>query len=1022
MRFVVLLAGVTLAAQQKPVDFQREIRPILSDACYQCHGPDKGSRMANLRLDVLGPAIVPGKPEESKLWRRVNHANAAMRMPPPQAHKDLTDGQKESLRKWIEQGATYKEHWSFSAPMRPAAPVVKNLNWARNPIDRFLLARMEAEGLTPAPEADRRTLARRVSLDLTGLPPSPAEVEAFVKDSAADAYERLVDRFMAKPQYGEHRGRFWLDAARYADTHGLHVDNYREMWPYRDWVIGAFNKNMPFDQFTLEQLAGDLLPNPTMEQRIATGFHRCNITTNEGGSIEDEVAAIYAKDRVDTTGAVWMGLTVGCATCHDHKFDPITQREFYQMAAFFRNTTQKPLDGNIHDTPPVITVPAENERARWHALLIEEKARRERREAHRRAARGGFEKWVAAGRYKGLKTPFRDGLRMPGGAAPVDGAVKGTQAVSFGAKKTLELPGVKADLDSRKPFTVAAWVFLPKDEASFAVASKLEWIDKKEGIARGWLLDFEGRRPRFQMMGGKEDDLLLIRAGQAGRLKASTWHHIAVTFDGTRDYKGLSIFIDGKVVVTETNPNAGGGTVDGSTLTKAPLTLGSDGNKRFFDGGAVQEIQILDRALRDDEAEILAGWLALRQEIASGARPVEPALELIYLNREDRVWQKLSGQWVQSVAEQRAMTRRAPVTHVMNEVREKDPEAFILFRGMYDQPRDKVHPEVPAVAGALGTAYPRNRLGLAQWLMAPSNPLTARVTVNRMWQEVFGNGIVRTAEDFGAQGTPPTHPELLDWLAVEFRESGWDMKRMVRTLVTSSAYRQGAVATEGKRKKDPENLLLSRGPRFRMDGEMVRDYALAASGLMTTAIGGPSVHPYQPDGIWETVAMKGSNTRSYKQDHGEKLYRRSMYTFWKRSAPPASMEIFNAPTRENCTVRRERTNTPLQALITMNDVQFVEAARYLAERTMKNVKSGFDGRLDYLSGHALARPLEAPERAVVQRSFKSYLSHYDARPEEAKKLLATGESAHDLKLSAQELAAWTMVASQILNLDEALNK
>jgi hypothetical protein len=1026
----MLALGAVLCAQQKPVDFQREVRPILSDACYHCHGPDKGSRMANLRLDVPGPAIVAGKPEESKLWKRVTHTNAALRMPPAQSHKTLSDAQKDVLKRWIQEGAAYKEHWSFSAPRRPALPSVRNAGWARNSIDQFLLARLEAEGLAPAPEADKRTLARRLSLDLTGLPPTPAEVDAFVKDTAGDAYERLVDRFMAKPQYGEHRGRYWLDAARYADTHGIHVDNYREMWPYRDWVIAAFNKNMPFDQFTVEQLAGDLLPNPTMEQQIATGFHRCNITTNEGGSIEEEVAAIYAKDRVDTTGAVWMGLTVGCATCHDHKFDPITQREFYQMAAFFRNTTQKPMDGNIHDTPPVIAVPAARERARWHVLLTEEKERRAAREAHRVGARAAIDSWVSSGKYKTVKAPFngyspRFTVAAPAGATLVDGAVRGTRALAFGPKKSLELPKVKADLDSGKPFTLAAWVYLPKEEANFTVASKLDWLDKKEGLTQGWSFDFDNRRPRFVMNGGKQDDQLLVRVIPSGRLKASSWHHVAIVSDGSRDYRGVSIFIDGKVAMTETNPTANLGVVSGPTLSKAPLTLGSDGNKRFFDGGAVQDLQVLDRALRDDEVEILAGWMPLRQAIAVNEEPRElarAAAEMIYLNRGDKAWRKVSESWLQSLVEQRGIARRAPVTHVMNEVREKDPEAFVLFRGMYDQPRDKVRPEVPAAAGALGSQYPRNRLGLAKWLMAPENPLTARVTVNRMWQEIFGTGIVKTAEDFGAQGTAPTHPELLDWMAVEFRESGWDVKKFVRMLVTSAAYRQAAVATEDKRKKDPENLLLSRGPRFRMDGEMVRDYALAASGLLVPTIGGPSVRPYQPEKVWETVAMVGSNTRFYKQDHGEKLYRRSMYTFWKRSAPPASMEIFNAPTRETCTVRRERTNTPLQALITMNDVQFVEAARHLAERAMKNVKSGFDGRLDYMATHALARPLEPREKAVVERSYKGFLSHYDAKPGEAKKLLATGESPYDRQLSAQELAAWTMVASQVLNLDEALNK
>jgi len=1031
---IVLVAGAAASAQQKPVDFQREIRPILSDACYHCHGPDKSTRMANLRLDAPSPAIVPGKPEESKLWKRIAHANPALRMPPPQAHKTLNDAQKDLFRRWIEQGAVYKEHWAFSVPSRPAAPAVKNAGWARNPIDSFLLARLESEGLAPAAEADKRTLARRVSLDLTGLPPVPAEVEEFVRDSSADAYEKLVDRFLAKPQYGEHRARYWLDAARYADTHGLHVDNYREMWPYRDWVIAAFNRNLPYDKFTTEQLAGDLLPDPTMDQQIATGFHRCNITTNEGGSIEDEVAAIYAKDRVDTTGAVWMGLTVGCATCHDHKFDPITQREFYQMAAFFRNTTQKPMDGNIHDTPPVIAVPAEADRERWQALLLEEKARREAREAHRKSAEPVFAAWVDARKYASIDSPFRNysprvaakiPAVLPEGLQLVDGAVAGTKAVAFTDKHVLEQPGSKADLDIRKPFTIAAWVQLPKADTNFAVASKLEWVDKKEGIARGWLFDFESRRPRFQFLGGKEDDVILIRAGQAHRLQPAKWHHIVVTFDGSRDYKGLSIYIDGKIVLTETNPNAGGGTLTGATVNTAPLLLGGDGNKRFFPTGAVQDFQILDRSLRDEEVDILAGWRSFRQSVAAGEAPSgmgRNSLELIYLNKADKAWRKVSGVWLDSVEEQRKIARRAPVTHVMNEMRDKDPEAFVLFRGMYDQPRDKVRPEVPAVAGSLGTKYPRNRLGLAQWLMAPDNPLTSRVAVNRMWQEVFGTGLVRTAEDFGAQGTPPSHPELLDWLAVEFRESGWDMKKMVRMMVTSAAYRQAALVTEDKRRKDPENLLLSRGPRFRMDGEMVRDYALAASGLLVPEIGGPSVRPYQPEGVWETVAMKGSNTRFYKQDHGSALYRRSMYTFWKRSAPPASMEIFNAPTRENCTVRRERTNTPLQALITMNDVQFVEAARNLAERTMKSVKGGFDSRLDYLAERALARTMETRERAVVERSYKKFLSHFDSQPAEAKKLLATGESPYDPKLSAQELAAWTMVASQILNLDEALNK
>jgi hypothetical protein len=1034
MRPALLLVSASIFAQTKPVDFQREVRPILSDACYSCHGPDKATRMANLRLDMPGPAVIAGKPEESKLWQRINHTNAALRMPPERVHKTISDAQKATLKRWIAEGATYKQHWAFIAPERPQPPTTRDANWARTPIDRFLLAKLESEGLKPAPEADRRTLARRLSFDLTGLPPSPADVDAFVNDTAPNAYDKLIDTFMAMPQYGEHRARYWLDAARYADTHGIHVDNYREMWPYRNWVITAFNRNMPFDQFTVEQLAGDLLPNPTIDQLAATGFHRCNITTNEGGSIDDEVAAVYAKDRVDTTGAVFMGLTIGCATCHDHKFDPITQREFYQMAAYFRNTTQKAMDGNIHDTPPVIVVPSDRDRPRWLAVQQEEKDLRALREQHRKNAHAAFEKWIASGKYKSFQQPFKAlqprfiataPATLPDGVKKAEGAAPGTESLQFAKSKSLELPNLKADLDSRKPFTLAAWVYLPKTEGDFVVASKVDRVDTKKNILRGWMLDFDARRPRFQLFGGVEDNLLLIRTGQTVRLKAGAWHHIAVTFDGSRDYKGLTMFVNGKVQYTESNSSTGYGIVEGSTIAQAPLRLGTDGNKRFFEDGRIQELRVIDRELRDDEVELLSGWLSLEKALASGKAPEGPAretLELAYLNRSDKQWQKLSAQWLAKIAEQRAISRRSPVTHVMNEIKGKDPEAHVLFRGMYDQPRDKVNAGPPSILGAMPADLPRNRMGLAKWLIDPKHPTMARVTVNRFWQEFFGTGIVKSAEDFGAQGLPPTHPELLDWLAIEFRESGWDVRKLVRMIVTSSAYRQAAITDDDKRKKDPENLLLSRGPRFRMDGEVIRDSALEASGLLVKSIGGPSVKPYQPNGIWETVAMNGSNTRFYKQDHGEKLYRRSMYTFWKRSAPPSSMDIFNAPTREVCTVRRERTNTPLQALVTLNDVQFVEAARVLAEHAMKLPKSDFDDRLDFITARVLARQFEDRERGIVRASHRDLLSHYDAKPDEARKLIATGEWPVDTKLSPAELAAWTMVASQVMNLDEALNK
>jgi hypothetical protein len=777
-----LLPSLGSMAAEDRVLFNRDIRPILAENCFPCHGPDSAARKAGLRLDrrevaVKIGAIVPGKTDESELVSRVFSGDPAERMPPPASHKQLTAAQKDLLRRWIAAGAEYQPHWALIAPVRPQPPPVTNPAWGRNPIDAFVLSALQQRGLQPAPEADRRTLARRLSLDLTGLPPAPAEVEAFVKDPSPAAYENLVDRLLASPRWGEHRGRYWLDAARYADTHGIHFDNYREMWSYRDWVIEAFNRDLPFDRFTIEQLAGDLLPDATPEQRVASGFNRCNITTNEGGAIAEEYLVLYARDRTETTARVWLGLTAGCAVCHDHKFDPLTQKEFYQMSAFFNNTTQGAMDGNVKDTPPVLFLPAPADRRRWPAL----------------------------------------------------------------AK---ELADAKRQVEERK---------------------------------------------------------------------------------------------------------------------KKP---GGDLDKSY------QELTARVAALEKEEA---------------------------------------------------AAKARGTAAHVMQE-RNEPARAFLLYRGEYDKRREPLTAETPALLPPMPADLPKDRLGFARWLLRPEQPLTARVAVNRFWQEVFGAGLVRTAEDFGVNGELPSHPELLDWLAVEFRESGWDVKKLFRLLVTSAAYRQAAVATPEKLEKDPQNRLLSRGPRFRMDAEMVRDYALAAGGLLVAKIGGPSVKPYQPDGVWEAVAMMESNTRNYQRDHGESLYRRSMYTFWKRAAPPASMDIFNAPSRETCTVRRERTNTPLQALVTLNDPQFVEAARHLAESALREGGATAESRLDFAARRLLARSFRPEESTSVLATLGKLLDHYRAHPEQAKDLLAVGEAKVDPAPDAATLAAWTMLMNQLLNLDEVLNK
>jgi hypothetical protein len=982
--------------------------------------------MADLRLDMKdgalaarknGTPIVPGKPEESLLIKRIFSEDTSFRMPPVFSHKTLSAEQKDTLRKWIEQGAPWKEHWSFIPPARHAPPEVKDAAWVKTPIDQFLLAKLETEGLKPNPEADRRTLIRRVTLDLTGLPPTPEEVKAFVDDQSPKAYEKVIDRLLASPRYGEHRARYWLDAARYADSQGLHIDNYREMWPYREWVIRAFNRNMPFDQFTVEQLAGDLLPNATLDQKIASGFHRCNVTTNEGGSIPAEVEAMYAKDRADTTGIVWLGLTVGCATCHNHKFDPIAQKEYYSLTSFFRNTTQLALDGNIPDTPPTVVVPRQEDWKSWTDLSIERANLRALIATRETTNDAKFEKW-SHGKVHSVEVYSApsviaelkmDGVpnELPKGVTLGDGPPQLGKALHFEKEASFELPGAAIEAD--KPFTIATWVWVPKDKAGFTIAS--QGNAPKDSKGHGWTLSLNGgqlgvngRAPDFRMnaVNGKS---ITARPAADYELKPETWCHLQFTYDGSRSRKGLSLFVNGVFV-----PTYGDGS-DNNPLTEP---ISAPANVKLA-GSAVAGFKLLNFHSDEVQAELLYA----ADKAAAGDRD---ALRKLFTYQIDPAARKNVARLRQIDAEREAIARRGAVTFVMQERSDTQPTAHVLYRGLYDQMRDEVHPGVPAVLPPMAQSLPRNRLGLAEWIVDPANPLTARVTVNRFWQELFGTGIVKTSDDFGAQGEPPSHPELLDWLALEFRDSGWDVKKLFRLMVTSAAYRQSAVATEEKLAKDPDNHLLSRGPRFRMDAEMVRDCALAASGLLRPEIGGPSVKPYQPANIWETVAMDQSNTRFYQQDTGDGLYRRSMYTFWKRSAPPASMDIFNAPSRETCIVRRERTNTPLQALVTMNDPQFVEAARWLAQHALKQSDGQVESQVNFMADRLLSRDLEPKEMSIVLNSYRDYLSYYDGKPDDAAKLLSVGESKADQSLPKPQFAAMTMVANELMNLDEVLVK
>ena len=1088
------------AVGRKAVDFQRDVRPILSDNCFACHGPDQSTRKANLRLDLYedalavrknGAPIVPGKPDESLVYRKITEENPARRMPPPSTHKTLTDAQKQAIRLWIEQGADWTQHWAFVAPKRPALPAVRDEKWVRTPIDRFVLAKVEEVGLTPNPEAERRALIRRLSLDLTGLPPDPAAVAAFVADRSPDAYAKVVARLLASPHYGEHRARYWLDAARYGDTNGLHYDNYRGgIWPYRDWVVKAFNSNMPFDRFTIDQLAGDLQPNPTLDQLVATGFVRSNTTTNENGVIEEEVRFQYIKDRADTTGTVFLGLTVACATCHDHKFDPILQKDHYALEAFFNNTTERVMDNNRPDPPPIVIVPDDRDRARWLELEGLRKSLRSRMDALQAASNARFERWLASREHQNLRDPLIDLETLaiaaapstwlrPGAAIrvrrngaetilPLESGVTaedaspwtGLPALKFEGRSHLRLPSI--DLTGGEPFSMTAWVHLPKivlhpgqtgGALALVLASQLTagdatatppvpstgWVfELDEGVARLRLIDHDGKVIRAQAPYNKP-------------IEAGTWNHLTFTYDGSRSENSYAFYMNGSRMPIERGAFGNQDSsiepeLKGSVTNSEPISVGASATGDKGIEGSIGEFRIFNRVISEEEARIAALWpvvsSAVTKEAAAPSPAERDALKRYYLAYVDAGYRKLSAEFTRVSTEHREIELRSNTAMVLEERPDSKATAPLLFRGLYDQPRELVDAATPSFLPSMPATLPRNRLGLARWMVDRTNPLFSRVTVNRFWQEFFGTGIVETADDFGVQARTPSHPELLDWLAVEFRESGWDVKKLITLIVTSAAYRQSAAMSQEKLTKDPANRLLARGPRFRLDGEVVRDSVLAASGLLVTRLGGPPVKPYQPDGVWEGTSMVASNTRNYKQDAGESLYRRSLYTLWKRQAPPASMDIFDGPTREVCVVRRERTNTPMQALVTMNDPQFVEAARVLAEHAMQSTvhrgagapgsKDGGAGAsgseinvssaIDFMTVRVLARPFTPAERTIARGAYDDFVRHYSADPAAAAKLLAVGVSPADRTLPAPELAALTMVANQIFSLDEALNK
>ncbi len=1019
-----LASGAVEAAR---LDYNRDIRPILSENCFHCHGPDKDTRESGLRLDIreeaLKPAksediaIVPGKPEESQLVERIFSADKDDQMPPEDAHKTLTGVQKDLLKRWVAEGAEYQAHWSFVAPKRPPLPQLGNGWWPKNPIDHFIAASLEREQLAATGEAPKEILLRRVTFDLTGLPPTTAELDTFLADTAPDAYERAVDRLLASPRFGEHMGKHWLDAARYGDTHGLHLDNERSMWPYRDWVIRAYNDNLPFDQFTIWQLAGDLLPNATRDQQIASGFNRCNVTSSEGGSIETELLFRYAVDRAETTSSVWMGLTAGCAVCHDHKFDPITAKDFYSLYAFFNSAADPAMDGNILLTPPILKLPTPEQEAKLASYVQQITAvqARKKDEVGKIAyqdpalldplppAQQREDVWV--------DDDIPEGAKAEAAGAPLvwvqaeDGQVNaGTRAI----KRTGE--GVVQDYFTgvSKPFRVPAngkiFVHVWLDPANPPKAIMLQWHTDGWHHRANW-----GDKDAIPFGDSGKPNKLLI-----GELpKAGEWVRLEVNVaaleikPGTRfngiafTQHGGTVFWDRTGISYEENPATD---PERSQAAWLKQHQGKDPGDKY-----PREIRDILKVSKPEE---------LKPEQLQLLREYYLA-EVNHVTRE--VLASVIAEEKKLVGERKALDEAIPATLIMADLPKKR-DSFIMKRGQYDQPGDKVEPGTPEFLPGFRSGPDVNRVDLAKWLVSPEHPLTARVAVNRFWQQIFGTGLVKTPGDLGAQGMPPSHPELLDWLAVEFRENGWDTKKLLRLIVTSATYRQDSRVTPELVEKDPENLLLARGPRFRLDAEQIRDNVLYLSGLIDLTIGGKGVRPYQPPQIWEPVGFGGSNTRAYTPDTGSALYRRSIYTFLKRTAPPPSLNTFDGPSRESSCVRRERSNTPLQALLLMNDEQHVEAARTLAQRVMVDGGSTPEDRVNFAFRMVTARrPLEN-ERAVLKDLLDRSLTRYTNDPEAAKQAIAVGASKPKPELNPTELAAYTVISSVILNMDETVTR
>lgn len=1048
------------AALPEKVDFNFHIKPILSDRCFACHGPDVNKREANLRLDTkegafaafdsLGKhhAVIPGDLDGSVLFQRIISKDPDEKMPPANSNLTLSDYEIALIEKWINQGAGWKEHWSFIPPTKPELPAVKQKEWVKNPVDQFVLNRLEQKGLQPSPQASKETLLRRVSFDLTGLPPTVEEIDKFLNDKSPNAYEKAVDRLLASPHYGERMAADWLDLARYADSHGYQDDGMRNSWPWREWVINAYNKNLSYDKFITWQLAGDMLPNPTKEQLLATSFNRNHPQTQEGGVVDEEYRVEYVADRTATFGKAFLGLTIECARCHDHKYDPISQKDYYSMFAFFNNNKDSGIIPYNGEASPTLILPSEEAEAKLK--FIKEQINPLEKALQPDNYRENFESWLATAE----KTPqkftknhseliglFRfddpqEELEFKNAVptklkSKVSGDPERNPVVipgKFGnARKLIGDAGIsfteELNFDRHQPFSISIWANLLKEGEEGSLFSK------NNG-------EFEGYRG-YRVFLHKDNTLSVtlsyvwpancIELKIPDKLAPNEWYHIALTYDGSSKASGVKLYLNGKQtqakVVTD---NLNKSLLYGEKKTnwsKRPFMIGRDMLTTIKDV-AVDEMMAYKRELSAIEVRELNGGQGaiaslLKTPYSQRTKQQEDELFEYYLLNHDKGYGQQLASLTKLRDEENQLITDQPEVMIMHEREEVRP-TFILDRGVYDSPKERVQPSTPAKLVAFDKKLPKNRLGLVRWLVDPKHPLTSRVVANRLWAMCFGNGLVSTVDDFGNQGSLPTHPELLDYLATHFIESGWDVKAFMKMVVMSATYQQGSTPSKQALEADPENKLFSRGASFRLSAEMIRDNALAASGLLVRKIGGPSVYPYQPDGIWEALATR--NKTHYEQGHGEDLYRRSLYTVFKRSSPPPSMMNFDASDRYLCVVKRQKTATPLQSLVLMNDPQYVEASRMLAERMVKEGGTTPEERITF-AFKALTSRLPRPEEvSLMKQLYSEELADFKKQPKRAIELLSVGEYKRDMKLNPEELAAYTIVASSIMNFDEFVVK